>query len=153
MSRTYASPEEFASRFGADLGGLLTRVLDNAQELATDVLHEAAPPRTPVGSGRDKHPGQLLASLGLVRADGLAPNEVGFGGKGNATYAAVINRGRKRSKPYSFTRGGATVSVKGRMLGSKQSHARRGQIRGMVRELRRRWDSVVEAAIGKAGGA
>lgn len=145
----YVSPANFAERFGPDLGSYLTRVLSAAKDLTAEHVEAATRPRTPVGSGRDQHPGALAASLGLTLGGGLADSIVGLG----TPYGTVVNRGRKRSRPYEFTtRTGKKAKVEKRMLGSKQTpEARRGLFRGGIRQTRREFPNVIEKAVAKVG--
>jgi len=142
----YVNPADFGARFGPDVSRAVTNLLISVKSKAADTLVGSI--RLPVGSGRDRHPGQLASTLGIVKESGLTSNQVGFG----TPYGAVINRGRKRSKPYSYHRGGTAVQVpRGRMLGSLQTG--RGRITGKaIRQLRESWEKLVEEAAAGEGG-
>jgi hypothetical protein len=120
------------------LRGLLLAVEDETSSRVTGYMESRAANRT----------GRLKASLRVTRGAGLAPDEIGF----DAPYSAVLNKGRKRSKAYTFrTPTGKKAQVPKRMLGSKQEQARRGMTRGTLRQLRREWPEIIQAASSKVG--
>jgi hypothetical protein len=126
---------DFGDRLRRMLASVEATVLEEAAEVVAQDQREGAP----TFSGKLKQSHQLVRT-----ADGF---ESGF----TAGHGLVIDRGRKRSKPYKVTRKGTSFEVKRRMLGSKE--APRGMSRGAIRELRRQWNDVVARAAARAEGS
>lgn len=154
---------DFARDFGPQMAGWIGRAKRALIDEAGDhvELHSA---REPVGSGPrykgGKQPGQLKASRKVIKT--VESRIIRW----DAPHSIVINRGRKRSKPYSRAirklgadenRGhrGKKLGAAGtkpftRMLGSKQ--ARGGMTRPAFRALRRDWGKVIERAVARTEG-
>lgn len=163
MERHYNSLKQFAEDFGPQLSVWTGRMRRNLVDEATDFMIVKSE-REPVGSGPrykgGKQPGVLKASRVITR--GPEQSSIGW----TAPHAAIINRGRKRSKPYSRRlRGTSADASRGkrgknlgaggtkpftRMLGSKQ--ARGGMTRPAFVALRRDWGKVIEKAVARTEG-
>lgn len=163
MEKNYPSVGDFAKHFGTHASTWIGRARHALIRETTEFMDEHTR-REPVGSGPrykgGKRPGALKASRKVTK--GAEEGRVSW----DAPHAAVINLGRKRSKPYSrvikksagLARGrrGSKLGAAGtkpftRMLGSKA--LRGGMTRPAFRALRRDWGKVISDSVQVAEGS
>lgn len=128
---------EFSETAVPALDDYLRAVQLVAKVIISDRVESLAPPKSPVGSGRDPHPGLLRDSWQAVPGAEGTPTIVG----NTAPHAVIINRGRIHGPS-------------GRLLGSSQQP--QGIMRPTGAAIRNNHDSLVDEIVARvesdAGG-